>query len=179
MKYNNPQEAWYHGLKQRPQGEGCLLSLLSVTFIALAIALMLSFSGCTTTKYVPVEQQHTEHHWHTDSVKERDSVHTEKNTVIRELDSAAMAKYGIQMERNQKAWLVLQRDMEARMRELERITATKDTIHDSIPIPYPVEVTKEVPRERSKVEWGLIVVGILSLMILIINVANKIRRFLP
>jgi hypothetical protein len=179
MNYNNPEEAWYHDLKRRPQGEGCLLSMLSVTFIALAIALMLAFSGCTTTRYVPVEHHTTENHWHTDSVKERDSVHTERNTVIRELDSAAMAKYGIQMERNQKAWLVLQREMEARMRELERMTDTKDTIRDSIPIPYPVEVTKEVPRERSTVEWVLIAVGILSLMILIINVANKIRRFLP
>lgn len=179
MKYSDPEEAWYHGLKREPRSEGCLLSLLSVTFLILAVALMLAFSGCTTTRYVPVEQHHTEHHWHTDSVKERDSVHTEKNTVIRELDSAAMAKYGIQMERNQKAWLVLQREMEARMRDLERMTATKDTIHDSIPIPYPVEVTKEVPRERSTVELALIVVGILSLMILILYVANKIRRFLP
>lgn len=179
MKYSDPEEAWYHELKRRPQGEGCLLSVLSVTFLILAVALMLAFSGCTTTRYVPVEQHHTEHHWHTDSVKERDSVHTEKNTVIRELDSAAMAKYGIQMERNQKAWLVLQREMEARMRDLERMTATKDTIHDSIPIPYPVEVTKEVPRERSKVEWGLIVMGILSLMILILYVVIKLRKFLP
>jgi len=179
MNYNNPEEAWYHGLKRKPQGEGCLLSMLSVTFLILAVLLLLAFSGCTTTRYVPVEQHHTEHHWHTDSVKERDSAHTEKNTVIRELDSAAMAKYGIQMERNQKAWLVLQREMEARMRDLERMTATKDTIHDSIPIPYPVEVTKEVPRERSTVEWVLIAVGILSLMILILYVANKIRRFLP
>ena len=179
MKYSDPEKAWYHGMKQKPQGEGCLLSVLSVTFLILAVALMLAFSGCTTTRYVPVEQHHTEHHWHTDSVKERDSVHTEKNTVIRELDSAAMAKYGIQMERNQKAWLVLQREMEARMRDLERMTATKDTIHDSIPIPYPVEVTKEVPRERSKVEWGLIVMGILSLMILILYVVIKLRKFLP
>lgn len=179
MKYSDPEEAWYHGLKREPRGEGCLLSMLSVAFLILAVALMIAFTGCTTTRYVPVEQHHTEHHWHTDSVKERDSVHTEKNTVIRELDSAAMAKYGIQMERNQKAWLVLQREIEARMRDLERMTATKDTIHDSIPIPYPVEVTKEVPRERSTVEWVLIAVGILSLMILIINVANKIRKFLP
>jgi hypothetical protein len=179
MKYSDPEEAWYHGLKREPRGEGCLLSMLSVAFLILAVALMIAFTGCTTTRYVPVEQQHTEHHWHTDSVKERDSVHTEKNTVIRELDSAAMAKYGIQMERNQKAWLVLQREMEARMRELERITDTKDTIRDSIPTPYPVEVIKEVPRERSKVEWTLIVVGILSLMILILYVANKLRRFLP
>ena len=179
MKYSDPQEAWYHGLKREPRGEGCLLSMLSVAFLILAVAMMLAFSGCTTTRYVPVEQQHTEHHWHTDSVKEHDSVHTEKNTVIRELDSAAMAKYGIQMERNQKAWLVLQREMEARMRELEHMTDTKDTIRDSIPIPYPVEVTKEVPRERSTTEWVLILAGCIAIVVVFMWIVNKLKRYLP
>lgn len=136
-------------------------------------------TSCTTTRYVPVEQNHTEHHWHTDSVKERDSVHTEKNTVIRELDSAAMAKYGIQMERNQKAWLVLQREMESRMRELEHMTATKDTIHDSIPIPYPVEVTKEVPMERGKMEWVLILAGCIAIVVVFLWIVNKLKGYLP
>ena len=146
-------------------------------FIALLIVGWLT--SCTTTRYVPVEQNHTEHHWHTDSVKERDSVHTEKNTVIRELDSAAMAKYGIQMERNQKAWLVLQREMESRMRELEHMTATKDTIHDSIPIPYPVEVTKEVPMERGKMEWVLILAGCIAIVVVFLWIVNKLKRYLP
>lgn len=179
MKYSDPEEAWYHRMKQKPQGEGCLLSMLSVAFLILAVAMMLAFSGCTTTKYVPVTEKHTEHHWHTDSVKERDSTHTERNTVIRELDSAAMAKYGIQMERNQKAWIVLQREMESRMRELERMTATKDTIHDSIPIPYPVEVTKEVPRERGKVEWVLITAGCIAIVVVFMWIVNKLKRYLP
>ena len=146
-------------------------------FVALLIVGWLT--SCTTTRYVPVEQNHTEHHWHTDSVKERDSVHTEKNTVIRELDSAAMAKYGIQMERNQKAWLVLQREMESRMRELEHMTATKDTIHDSIPIPYPVEVTKEVPMERGKMEWVLILAGCIAIVVVFLWIVNKLKRYLP
>ena len=179
MKYSDPEEAWYHGLKREPRGEGCLLSMLSVAFLILAVAMMFAFSGCTATRYVPVEQQHTEHHWHTDSVKEHDSVHTEKNTVIRELDSAAMAKYGIQMERNQKAWLVLQREMEARMRELEHMTDTKDTIRDSIPIPYPVEVTKEVPRERSTTEWVLILAGCIAIVVVFLWIVNKLKRYLP
>jgi hypothetical protein len=119
--------------------------IVFLIMIVVALLLCLLFSGCTTTKYVPVTEQHTEHHWHTDSVKERDSVHTENTTIIREVDSAAMAKYGIQMQNNQRAWLVLQREMEQRLRELEHMTATRDTIRDSIP--YPVEVTKEVPAE--------------------------------
>jgi hypothetical protein len=120
-----------------------------IVMLIVGLALCALFGSCTTTKYVPVQQQHTEHHWHTDSVKERDSVHTENTTIIREVDSAAMAKYGIQIQNNQRAWLVLQREMEQRLRELEHMTATHDTIRDSIPTPYPVEVVKEVPAELS------------------------------
>jgi hypothetical protein len=39
--------------------------------------------------------------------------------------------------------------MENRLRELEHMTAQRDTVHDSIPVPYPVEVIKEVPAELS------------------------------
>lgn len=113
--------------------------------IWILISAVVLISACTTTKYVPVTETRTEHHWHTDTVRERDSTHTESKTVIREVDSAAMARYGIQMERNQRAWLVLQREMENRLRELEHMSAQRDTVHDSIPVPYPVEV--KVPRE--------------------------------
>ena len=114
-------------------------------FFFVMVVVLCCISSCTTTKYVPVVETHTDHHWHTDSVRQRDSTHTERETVIRELDSAAMARYGIQMQANQRAWLVLQREMENRLRELEHMTAQRDTVRDSIP--YPVEVTKEVPAE--------------------------------
>ena len=84
--------------------------------IIITCVLMAILSSCTTTKYVPVTETRTEHHWHTDTVRQRDSTHTERETIIREVDSAAMAKYGIQMQANQRAWLVLQREMENRLR---------------------------------------------------------------
>lgn len=150
----------------------CIVGIL----ICIAITLMTS---CKSVEYVPVVENHTEHHWHTDSVKERDSTHTERETIIREVDSAAMAKYGIQMERNQRAWLVLQREMEARLRELEQISATKDTVRDSIPVPVPYEVIKEVPAKLSKTQKGLMSIGILALMAAILFIGFKIRKFLP
>lgn len=178
MNYNNPDEAWYHELKRRPQGEGCLLSMLGVTFIALAIALLLSFSGCTSpTKVVTVPEVHELHHWHSDTIRQTDSVVNNQTTVIREVDSATMAQYGIRLDKAQRAWLIQNDRLQREIERLQSISNTSDTVRDSIPVPYPVE--KLVPRERSKVEWGLIVMGILSLMILIINVANKIRKFLP
>ena len=178
MKFSNPQEAWYHELKRRPQGEGCLLSMLSVTFIALAIALLLSFSGCTSpTKVVKVPEVHEHHHWHSDTIRQTDSVVNNQTTVIREVDSATMAQYGIRLDKAQRAWLIQNDRLQREIERLQSISNTRDTVRDSIPVPYPVE--KLVPRERSKMEWGLILVGILSLMILILYVANKLRKFLP
>ena len=156
IDYNNPNEMWRHngydpykGMSDEERMKaGCLQLVGIIGGIIVALLICALFGSCTTTKYVPVTEQHTEHHWHTDSVKERDSVHTENTTIIREVDSAAMAKYGIQMQANQRAWLVLQREMEQRLRELEHMTATHDTIHDSIPC--PVDVIKEVP---AKLTW--------------------------
>ena len=153
IDYNDPNDMWRHngydpykGMSDEERMKaGCLQGVIFIMMIMVGLAICALFGSCTTTKYVPVAEQHTEHHWHTDSVKERDSVHTENTTIIREVDSAAMAKYGIQMKNNQRAWLVLQREMEQRLRELEHMTATRDTIRDSIP--YPVEVIKEVPAQ--------------------------------
>ena len=144
--------------------------------IAVAAILGWLLMGCTTTRYVPITETHTEHHWHTDTVKERDSTHTERETVIRELDSAAMARYGIQMQANQRAWLVLQREMENRLRELEHMSANKDTVRDSIPVPFPV--TEYVERERSTMEWGLIIIGIVALIGGIVWIIFKIKNLL-
>ena len=156
IDYNNHNDMWRHngydpykGMSDEERMKaGCLQLVGMIGAIIVALLICALFGSCTTTKYVPVTEQHTEHHWHTDSVKERDSVHTENTTIIREVDSAAMAKYGIQMQANQRAWLVLQREMEQRLRELEHMTATHDTIHDSIPC--PVDVIKEVP---AKLTW--------------------------
>ena len=176
--YSNPDSFWtqkerefYKELNDEERIAAAVLHIV-YTCLGLLVAVLLCalLGSCTTTKYVPVTEQHTEHHWHTDSVKERDSVHTENTTIIRELDSAAMAKYGIQMQANQRAWLVLQREMENRLRELEHMTAQRDTVHDSIP--YPVEVTKEVPAkltwwQQARLHLANIVLWLLALLAVI------------
>ena len=137
--------------------------------IIITCVLMAILSSCTTTKYVPVTETRTEHHWHTDTVRQRDSTHTERETIIREVDSAAMAKYGIQMERNQRAWLVLQREMENRLLELEHMTAQRDTVRDSIPVPYPVVKMVEKPLswwERLRLNISNVLLGVIALVII-------------
>ena len=144
--------------------------------IIITCVLMAILSSCTTTKYVPVTETRTEHHWHTDSVRERDSTHTERETIIREVDSAAMAKYGIQMQANQRAWLVLQREMENRLLELEHMTAQRDTVRDSIPVPYPVVKMVEKPLswwERLRLNIFNVLLGVIALVIIFFF----IRRF--
>ena len=140
----------------------------------LLVVAVVVLSSCTTTRYIPVTETRTEHHWHTDSVKERDSTHTERETIIREVDSAAMARYGIQMQANQRAWLVLQREMENRLRELEHTSANKDTVRDSIPVPYPV--TEYIERSRSKFEWVLLAFGVVFIIASLLFFIYKVKK---
>lgn len=182
ISFKNPNDNWrkrqtYYDRREQESGE-VIKQIVKTLLVCLAFALLgWLLSGCTTTKYVPITETRTEHHWHTDSVKERDSTHTERETIIREVDSAAMARYGIQMQANQRAWLVLQREMENRLRELEHRSAYKDTVHDSIPVPYPV--TEYVERKRSTMEWGLIFIGVVALLGGIVWIAARLKKFLP
>jgi len=177
IDFNNPNDYWhgydpYNGMTEEERMKvGCLHGAAFIITTIVALLLCALLAGCTTTKYVPVTETHTEHHWHTDTVRQRDSTLTERETVIREVDSAAMARYGIQMERNQRAWIVLQREMENRLRELEHRAAQRDTVHDSIPVPYPL--VKEVPRERSTVEWVLLMSGLLAIAWIFFRITIK------
>ena len=181
IRFGNPNDNWrkrqnYYDRRKQESGE-VIKQIVKTLLVCLAFALLgWLLSGCTTTKYVPVTETRTEHHWHTDSVKERDSTHTERETIIREVDSAAMAKYGVQMQANQRAWLVLQREIENRLRELEHISANKDTVRDTIPKPYPV--TEYVERKRTTFEWMLIIAGIAAIFGGILWLANKIKKYL-
>ena len=174
MDYNNPNDNWmqtgydpYKGMTEEERIKTvCAKVIGTVVGVIIAMVLCALLGSCTTTRYVPVTETHTEHHWHTDSVKERDSTHTERNTIIREVDSAAMAKYGIQMQANQRAWLVLQREMENRLRELEHMTAQRDAVHDSIPVPYPVE--KQVPAQLTP--WQQMRIHLANIMLYLLAV---------
>ena len=155
MNYNNPEEAWYHELKRRPHGEGCLLSMLSVTFLILAVALMLAFSGCTTTKYVPVEHHTTDTVYQSklqrDSIWLHDSIHvSEKGDTIR-------------IEKWHTKYV-----------EREVHDTLYQSVRDSIPIPY--EVVKDVPAKLTTPQVALIVIGMLTVIGLILYFVYWIKR---
>ena len=150
--------------------QGCGLAL--VWLVLLLVGWLIC--SCKSVEYVPVVQTNTEHHWHTDSVFQVDSVVNEKETTIMQLDSAAMAEYGIQLKAAEKAWLVRSKELERQIAQLKQMTASKDTVRDSIPVPYEVKV--RVPAKVSKMERAFMWLGILSLMALTLLVGRWLSK---
>ena len=138
-----------------------------ITCVLLAI-----FSSCTTTEYVTVPEVHEYWHHSTDTIHKTDSVIDRQTTTIREVDSATMAQYGIQMSTLQTAWLIQTDRLQRELSELRQTRA--DTIHECDSIPYPVEVTKEVPAPLTWWQQARIHVGSIVIFLLIIFVVWKI-----
>ena len=150
---------------------------MTALFIGMMIAVLALLSSCTTTRVVTVPEVHEVIHHQSDTVIQKDSVIHEKETTIMQLDSAAMAKYGIQLKSAERAWLVKTTELEREIERLMAMSATKDSVHDSSPVPYPVE--KLVERPRSTMDKVLLCVGILTFMALIVFAAFKLKKFLP
>lgn len=144
-----------------------------ITFAALGIML----TACTTTKIVTVPEVHEVHHHHTDSIHQIDSVIREHQTTIMQLDSAAMAAYGIQLKAAERAWLVKTQQLERAIQNLSRLRSDTVILRDSVPV--PVSVVKEVERHLTKIEKSLMGVGLFALMALVVFIGWKIKRFLP
>ena len=136
--------------------------------LGLIAALLIGalYSCSTQQKIVPVPEIHEQHHWHTDSIHQTDSIIREKQTTIMQLDSAAMAKYGIRLKSAERAWLVKTAELQRQIERLEAMSIQKDSVKDSIP--SPVEVIKEVPAKLSWWQGLLVRLGYCSLGIVII-----------
>lgn len=137
IDYNNPNEPWrhngydpYNGMSDEERMKaGCLQGVAFFVMIMLGLALCALFGSCTTTKYVPIPEYHTDTLIQTQVLK--DSVWLHDSTFIREKGDTVL----IERWHTQYKW-----------RELHDTTYVSKT--DSIP--YPVEVTKEVP---AKLTW--------------------------
>ncbi len=108
--------------------------------ILVGVVLTLLFmASCQSVRYVPVESVRTEYINRTDTVRETDSIIHEKETIIREADSTTLSKLGLQLKENERAILVLKRELEKQKREVSEHKTDTVIMRDSIPIPYPVE----------------------------------------
>ena len=115
-----------------------------------------------------------EHHYR-DSVCVHDTVICERDRQILQLDSAAMAQYGIHLKETEQAWMVKVTEM---LRELRRSSVTKtDTVHvrDSIFVPRPEIRTEYVEKEMSWVQRALLYAGGIAIMSVLVYLWVKIR----
>lgn len=145
-----------------------------IVMIAAAVAL----AGCKGGESVLTVPEIHEHWHHTsDTIRQTDSIIDKQTTIIRELDSAAMAMYGIRLQGLQRAWLV---DNSRLQRELSELRQTKtDTVieRDSIPVPYPV--IQEVKKPLTMIEKGLMGTGIGAIVGLLFYCIIFIKKYLP
>ena len=127
-------------------------------FFLVTVVVLCCISSCTTTKYVPVIEYHTD--TLIQKMTKRDSIYLHDSTIVREKGDTVL------IER----WHTKYRDSEVH-----------DTIYqsrnDTVPQPYPV--VEYVERKMSAIDKLLIATGILSIISVLIFAAYKVRRLLP
>lgn len=158
IDYNNPNDMWRHngydpykGMSDEERMKAGCLQLAGI-LVAIIVALLICalLGSCTTTKYVPVPEYHTDTtyiaKWQRDSIWLHDSIHvTERGDTVR-------------IERWHTKYV------ERQVHDTTYISKT-----DSVPVPYPVE--KRVPAEltwwqqarlhlANIVLWLLLIVGV-------------------
>ena len=149
------------------------LMVLILTWVV--VSMLLFFIVACSPKVVTVPEIHHEYHSHTDSVLMRDSVIDRKNTIIRELDSAAMAEYGIKLQNAERAWLIQSDRLQREVQQLKESRNDTVEVRDTINVPYPVEVVKEPPL-KEKVWWSVKCLLIALFILFLIRFIPKLKR---
>ena len=144
---------------------GCVGVLLWMLIILLAGFVLIGLGACKSVKYVPVVEKHTEYVSHTDSIIQKDTLEIREQTIIREVDSATMAQYGIELKNMQRAWLIQTSRLQKQISDLQ--SAKRDTFYreDTIRIPVPVE-RKLTKAERTYITIGKWSVGVAAGLVL-------------
>ena len=175
MFYNNPNDYWkyeydlYKGLNEKQRmNAACLQCVVFIVMVLLGLGLCALMGSCKSV-YVPVPQQHTEHHWHTDSVHTMDSVIMERETVVMQLDSEAMAAYGIQMKSAERAWLVKTAEMEKQIARMQSMSATRDTVKDTVTVVIPAGEPKDTRTwwQKARMYIDGFAIGIVAVLVIV------------
>lgn len=165
--YNNLDGYWNSPrLNLDPNGDikGFIYRLIGIIILVI---LCLILSSCSSVKYVPVETVRTEYRNHTDTIRQTDSVKIEKETIIREADSSLVARLGLQLKDNERAILILQKELERQSSSKQEHSTDTIIKTDSVQVPYPVErqLTKW---EKIKMDAGGIALGLLIVLVIIV-----------
>lgn len=167
---------------------------MKIILKVVILTLLLMMTGCTTTKYIPVESVRTEYRDVDTAVLYDIFVKRYEASMEREMLSDSV------IDRTRETVVLLENGDTARHdrerliyrasksdRELESKVRAQDSIirelrasnmtavSDTIRIPYPVETVKEVARERSWWETMLLWTGGIAILVALISVCFKIR----
>ena len=162
MKYNDPNEYWWHEGDSIEEEERLKVAIVQgltfVTMLIVLLALCALLGSCTTTKVVTVERVRTDTTYITK--QQRDSIYIHDSTAVEKKDSIIKIEH----------WHTKYVDH-----------AVHDTLYksktDSIPVPYPV--IQEVAKPLTKTQKWLMGVGALAIMAMIVGLAWKVKKFLP
>ena len=148
---------------------------ITLILLWVVVSLLLFFLVSCSPRIVTVPEVHHEYHSHTDSVIHRDSVIDRRQTVIREVDSAMMAEYGITLKNAERAWLIQSDRMQREIQQLRESRSDTVEVRDTINVPYPVEVVKE-PSLKDKVWWSVKCLFVLVIILFLIRFIPKSFR---
>lgn len=170
INYNDPNEMWrnndydpYKGLNDDERLKaGCFQLITIVGTIIAAIAICALFGSCTTTKYVPVIEHHT------DTLRivqhQRDSIYLSDSIYVNDFVRDDTVYKTVER------WHTQYRDRTVR-----------DTIYqsrtDSVPTPYPV--IHEAEHHLSLIQKVLMGTGGAALMALVVFIGWRLKRWLP
>ena len=159
MIYNNPDDAWMKHLSKEDQAKyGCFQA--SAIFIGFLIAMAIcALCSCSTTKCVPVPEYHTDTLRLTRNI--RDSIYVHDSTYVREAGDTILIE----------KW-------HTRWRDRWRTDTIYQSKRDSIP--YPVEVTKEVPAQltwwqQTRLYMANIMMGLLAIAVAVYAARKRFR----
>ena len=167
------QDYYYdpYGGNEDLHNDGCV----GIFFWLVLSGIVCFFLGSCKTKYVPIETVKTEYHHTRDSIHHTDSVIREKQVTIMQLDSEAMAQYGIKLESAEKAWLVLQKELESKIRKL--MEHKTDSFIETDTIRVPVQVVTNKVRWQDKAAYiGLGIVMSVFIIVVIFIVRWLLAR---
>lgn len=150
--------------------------LTSVSFLITVAILALLMVGCRSSEPVIVSEYHNRDTHVVDTLHQVDTITERSSTIIREVDSATMAQFGVQLRGMQRAWLIDRSTMQREISKLRQSHGDTVQIHDSVPKPYPVFKTEYKEKPLKWWQQGLIYTGGASLLVLIIVVCVRIKK---
>lgn len=147
--------------------------MMKTSKIIVLTALLLCV-GCAP-RVVTVPEYHYERHNTTDTVMMHDSILRERNTIIREADSAMLSELGIRLQQGERAILVLRKELERALSQQKEITHDTIIKTDSIRVPYPVE-KKLTKWQQLKIGAGEIILFVSCLIAVFSWLRFLVRR---